>query len=648
MPEENEISLTYPLDKKSKPKKSRKKMWLIIGVAVLIFVILGVVSGYQVKAAYGLIMEGKDHLSAVQDMAMQQDLKKAEAEILLAEEKFSAAQTKFNTARWAVIIPYVGTQISAAGTILDAAVALTSDMSRAVSAGLEILEPLQSSETTSFNQLTTAQKKDALDKLSASEPMFDQISADMARIRKTLADMSDFGVMEQIKSAKNLIIEKLPIAESFINELTLGAKILPKIGGHPQEQQYLFVSQNNNELRASGGFIGNIGTIRIYEAEIKEFNTKGIYNLDAEAPVKIEPPDYLREYLSASTWFLRDANTCVGCVDFGVAARKVLEFYKIETGNENFDGVISITPTFLEDLLKITGPVTVPGYPYKFESANVTETIQQHVEYNYAQMGIPMADRQSIVSDLSNVLLQKVMTLPKEKWLDLFKVLQQAFQEKHAMIYAKNPAAQATLREQGWTSELRNEYPQDFVTIADNNMAALKTDRVMDRAINYEVDLTNPQEPTAKLQITYINNGKFTNLTTRYRTWAQVYVPAGATLISYEGTEITDKSTAKGELLEEIDPNSGRKVWSYFKSIEPGTQETITINYRLPKDVLDKNAYALLFQKQPGTPQFKLNIDVKSNRTPKEVLPVDNSQIETNNVSFDSDLLIDREFRVTY
>lgn len=648
MPEENEISLTYPLDKKSKPKKSRKKMWLIIGVAVLIFVILGVVSGYQVKAAYGLIMEGKDHLSAVQDMAMQQDLKKAEAEILLAEEKFSAAQTKFNTARWAVIIPYVGTQISAAGTILDAAVALTSDMSRAVSAGLEILEPLQSSETTSFNQLTTAQKKDALDKLSASEPMFDQISADMARIKKTLADMSDFGVMEQIKSAKNLIIEKLPIAESFINELTLGAKILPKIGGHPQEQQYLFVSQNNNELRASGGFIGNIGTIRIYEAEIKEFNTKGIYNLDAEAPVKIEPPDYLREYLSASTWFLRDANTCVGCVDFGVAARKVLEFYKIETGNENFDGVISITPTFLEDLLKITGPVTVPGYPYKFESANVTETIQQHVEYNYAQMGIPMADRQSIVSDLSNVLLQKVMTLPKEKWLDLFKVLQQAFQEKHAMIYAKNPAAQATLREQGWTSELRNEYPQDFVTIADNNMAALKTDRVMDRAINYEVDLTNPQEPTAKLQITYINNGKFTNLTTRYRTWAQVYVPAGATLISYEGAEITDKSTAKGELREEIDPNSGRKVWSYFKSIEPGTQETITINYRLPKDVLDKNVYALLFQKQPGTPQFKLNIDVKGNRAPKEALPVDNSQIETNNVSFDSDLLIDREFRVTY
>lgn len=644
----NEVYLTYPLKNKGQTKKSRKKLGLIIGILVLIFIVLGAISGYQVKAAYGLIMEGKDHLSAVQDLAVQQDLKKAATEIKAADDDFSAAQAKFNTARWAVIIPYVGAQVSAAGTLLDAAVALTADMSQAVTAGLSILAPLQSTETTSFNQLTTAQKKDALDKLAQAEPMFNQISTDMKHIRDTLTEMSDFGVMEQIRSAKNLILDKLPVAEGFIDELTLGAKILPKIGGHPIEQQYLFVSQNNNELRASGGFIGNIGTIRVYEAEIKEFNTKGIYNLDAEAPVKIEPPDYLQEYLNASTWFLRDANTCVGCVDFGVTARKLLEFYKIETGSENFDGVISITPTFLEDLLKITGPVTVPGYPYQFDSGNVTETIQQHVEYNYAQMGIPMADRQSIVSDLSNVLLQKVMTLPKEKWLELFNVLQQAFNEKHAMIYAKNPEAQATLRAQGWTSELRNDYPQDFLTIVDNNMAALKTDRVMDRVINYEVDLSNFPEATAKLQVTYINNGRFTNMTTRYRTWAQVYAPAGATLISYEGTEVTDKSTAKRELREEIDPNSGRKVWSYFKSIEPGTQETITINYRLPREVVDKNTYALLFQKQPGTPQFKLNVTVKSNRSPKEKIPSDNAKIESTNVTFDSDLLIDREFRVTY
>lgn len=648
MTDENEVHLTYPLNKKSKTPKNRKKLWLIIGMVLLIFVVLGVISGYQVKAAYDLIMAGKDHLTTVQDLAVQQDLKKADDEIKLAEEKFSAAQEKFNSARWAVIIPYVGTQISAAGIILDAAVDLTADMSQAVDAGLSILEPMQAEATTSFNQLTTAQKKEALNKLSDAAPLFEQISANFINIKARLNRMSDFGVMEQITQAKNLILEKLPMAESFINELNLGAKILPKIGGHPNEQQYLFVSQNNNELRASGGFIGNIGIVRIYEAEIKEFNTKGVYNLDAEAPVKIEPPDYLREYLSASTWFLRDANTCVGCVDFSVAARKILEFYEIETGQENFDGVISITPTFLEDLLKITGPVSVPGYPYKFDWENVTETIQQHVEYNYAQMGITMADRQSIVSDLSNVLLQKVITLPKEKWLDLFQVLQEAFTKKHAMIYAKNPEAQAALREQKWTAQLENDFEQDYLTIADNNMAALKTDRVMDRSINYEVDLSNPEGPTAKLQITYINNGKFTNFTTRYRTWTQVYVPAGATLVSYEGAEVTDKSTARGKLREEIDSHSGRKVWSYFKSIEPGTQETMTIEYRLPETVMQNNDYALLFQKQPGTPQFKLNINVKNAGKPKKFSPAESGKIENTNLSFDSDLLIDREFRVIY
>jgi hypothetical protein len=226
--------------------------------------------------------------------------------------------------------------------------------------------------------------------------------------------------------------------------------------------------------------------------------------------------------------------------------------------------------------------------------------------------------------------------------------LREAFLEKHAMIYVKNEAAQKILRAEGWTSELRNDFDQDYITIADNNMAALKTDRVMDRVINYSVDLSDPGAPTAKLQITYINQGRFTLLTTRYRTWAQVYVPASATLISGDGAEVTDRETPAGELREEIDPNSGRKVWSYFKSIEPGTQETVTINYRLPSDVIKNDHYALLFQKQAGTPQFKLNVSITAARQPRTVNSTAAYQVAGQTINFDTDLLVDREFSINY
>ncbi len=643
----DEINLVYPL-KKGKRKGLKKKILITIAIILVIFVILGVTSVDNAKAAYNLALEGKEHLVKVQEYVAKQDLKEASAEIEQARSKFEEAQKEFNWVRWAVVVPYVGSQISASGTLIDSAVTLTDSLGETVEAGLEILSPLQAEEVTSFSQLSPTEKGEALEKLGKAIPLFEQAQTDVTEVKEDLENMPTFAVRPEIVEARDMVLEKLPMVETFTEELLLAAKVLPRIGGHPDEQQFLFVSQNNHELRASGGFIGNVGIMKVHEGEVVDFTTSGVYNLDEEAPVKIEPPDYLKEYLKSTTWYLRDANTCIGCIDFAVASQNILDFYKTETGSENFDGVISVTPSFLEDLLEITGPVEVPGYPYTFTAENVTETLQEHVEVNFAQMGIPMEDRQALVSDLSNVLLQKTFTLPKEKWLELVTVLQRAFNEKHAMIYVKDQETQEILRSEGWTSELNNDWDQDYLALADNNMAALKTDRVVDRSLNYEVDLSNPNEPIARLQVTYVNNGRFTHFTTRYRTWSQLYVPAQAELISYEGVEVTDKQGPAGEIVEEIDPHSGRKVWSYFKSVEPGTQETVTIEYKLPPTVMVRDTYELLVQKQPGTIEPKLNVTVTGDSKPKMVDPVDVSTIDDKVVSFDSNLLIDREFEITY
>ncbi len=656
-----EIHLTYPLRKSKKhkmkdinsakgPKKSRKKkILMIVGIILAAFIILGVISIAPAKAAYDLAIEGKDHLVKVQAAVETQDLKVAAEEIQMANDKFQEAKKNFDFVKWAIVVPYVGQQVSGAGTLIDSAASLTQTMSEVVDAGLSIMEPVQSEGITNFSQLTTDQKGEALQKLEEAEPVFNDAKENLAKVEDKLANMSTWGVMPEIIETKNTVSENLPTIRTFIDDALLAAKILPRIGGHPNEQTYLFVSQNPDELRASGGFIGTFGIMRVNEGEISEFETTGVYNLDDEATVKIEPPDYLATYLKSKTWYMRDANTCVGCMDFAVSARKILELYELEKGTEkNFDGVISITSKFLEDLLEITGPVEVPGYPYTFDTENVTETLQEHVEVNYVRMGISMENRQSIINDLSSVLLKKVFTLPKEKWTTLIEVFQDAFHEKHAMIYSKDTDTQTVLRSEGWTNELDNNWQQDYVAVADNNMAALKTDRVMDRVINYSVDISNPNEPIAELQMTYNNTGRFTVFTTRYRTWTQVYVPGEAEIIDYEGVETDDKNAPLGKLREEIDPNSGRKVLSYFKSVEPGTQESVIIRYKLPKNVIEDDTYALLFQKQAGTEGHKLNVNVTGVDKVKEINPTDIGVAEAGKITFDSDLIVDRKFFVNF
>ncbi|EKD49808.1 MAG: hypothetical protein ACD_63C00041G0004 [uncultured bacterium] len=649
----DEINLTYPFSKKQKKGKKgtgffRKKSRTIL-VIIAIFVIYIIGSLFSAKAAYDNAMDGKEYLLKVQDAVAKQDLKTAEEEIKIANRKMQTAKWEFTFAKWTYIIPIYGKQARAAGNLLDAGALLTSALSKTISSGLEILSPIQSKEITNFGELSSTERGEALEKFSKSEKTFEKSKDKIGKAKKKLENIDNNGVNEKIVQAKNLIIEKIPIAENFLEEALLAAKILPRIAGHPDEQQYLFVSQNPHELRNSGGFIGNVGILKVHEGDIAEFTTKGVYNLDKEAPVPIEPPAYIKTYLKMPSWYLRDANMCVGCADFAVASEKILEIYKIETGlGDNLNGVISITPVFLEDLLKITGPVQVEGYPYTFTAENATETIQVHVEEKYKGMGIPMEDRQSIVSDLSNVILKKIFALPKEKWFDVVKVLKKAFEQKHAMMYVRDKKIQEILREEGWTCEMNNNFDQDYLLVADNNVAALKTDRVMDRVINYEIDISNQKDIRAKLQITYINNGTFSNYTTRHRTWTQVYVPHDAELLSYDGTEVTDKQTPKGEMVEEIDPHSGRKVWSYFKSTEPGDMETVNIEYKLPSNIIKKDVYRLLVQKQAGTPQHKLNFTVKSNTKPKMVTPADVSKIQGSMVYFDTDLLVDREFDVEY
>lgn len=621
----------------------KKKIITVISAILIIFVILGLLSIDNVKEAYAKANSAKEHLNLLQEAIGKQDLINADKELKSAKQDLEDAQKELNGVKWAIIVPYVGTQVNYANKLVSNGVELLGGLSDTVSAGKEVLSPFQSKEIVNFSQLSDEQKGQALELLSTSAGTFENSLNTVKKVDTNIAELNDFGVNSKLKEVKKLLVENIPTAEKFLNELVLASKILPKIGGHPNEQTYFFIFENNTELRASGGFIGSVGILNIYQGQIKEFTTSGVYDLDKQSDHQTEPPDFLRRYLSASNWFMRDAN--VISPDFPTSAKKVLEFYKIETGEENFDGVIAITPTFLEYLLEITGPVKVPGYPYTFTKDNFTTTLQDHVERNYENLGISKDNRKAIISDLSKVLIDKVFELPKEKWGDLVETLQNAFSEKQAMIYMKDKEAQKTLSEYKWTAEVDKDWQNDYLLVADNNMAALKTDRVMDREINYEIDASNPDNIKAKVSITYVNNGSFTMYTTRYRTYSELFVPKDAELISSSGAELGDGENQETEVGIKDDADLHKKVFTYFKSIEPGAQETITIEYKIPKNIFDGKLYKLLVQKQPGTIQHKLKVKVTLPHKIIEYSPeYDDVILDNNMTSFTTDLKFDRQF----
>ena len=86
--------------------------------------------------------------------------------------------------------------------------------------------------------------------------------------------------------------------------------------------------ENNNELRATGGFIGTYGNLKILNGKIQNIRVSSIYDLDGQLTENIKPPNPLLNV--NSKWYMRDSNWFA---DFPQTAKTVSGFYEKKVGN---------------------------------------------------------------------------------------------------------------------------------------------------------------------------------------------------------------------------------------------------------------------------------------------------------------------------
>ena len=316
------------------------------------------------------------------------------------------------------------------------------------------------------------------------------------------------------------------------------SKVGPDLAGFPSSKRYLVLFLNNTELRPGGGFIGSFGLMSIENGEITSFPTKDIYELDSNFSGNIQPPEPVKKYL-ADQWFMRDSNWSP---DFPTSAEKVLEFYRLESGDtEPIDGVIGLTPTIFEDLLGITGDIEVPGYPYTFTAENFTEQLEFAVEFDFANLGIAEANRKQIIGDLNEVILAKLLSLPQEQWTELATLLLQDINERQLMVYLTDTIAdreviEPVLSDNNWDGHII-QTEKDFVMLVDANFYALKSDPVVKRTLDYQVSWTNEDTAVAKTIIEYKHEGFKDEFTDAYQTYARILAPIGSTFIAIENAD---------------------------------------------------------------------------------------------------------------
>ena len=166
------------------------------------------------------------------------------------------------------------------------------------------------------------------------------------------------GYLGLLKFAKPFV-QVFPVTEQQKQQLTTILEMVPEIANE-QEKTFLILFQNNNELRPGGGFIGTFGIMKVKDSSVTFVDTHDSTVFDSGMETGIEPPYPMQSTLSISDWEFRDSNWSP---DFATNAEKADYFYHLQGGQENLDGVVAISTNLLPTFLKVTGPVSVVGYP---------------------------------------------------------------------------------------------------------------------------------------------------------------------------------------------------------------------------------------------------------------------------------------------
>ncbi len=429
-----------------------------------------------------------------------------------------------------------------------------------------------------------------------------------------------------------------------------GLAAAPTLLGADRPRVYLLVAQNDDELRATGGFITGVALLKIDQGQIAVGDFKDSYSVDNLDQPHPAAPAPLQQYMYAYYWTFRDGNWSP---DFPTAAKQLETLYQIDRGIAA-DGVIAVNQKLLPRLLDALGPVTLDAYN---ETVNANNALAKIHEYWASPQGIGQPPdwwehRKDFIGNLFAAMMHRLTTGDLDR-VRLASALLEGVMTKDLLIYVNDAGAgdAASLSQM----DALFAGSGDAVMLVDSNVGFNKVDGNVQRQVDYAVDLDESGSVQATVTITYSNaspsDGSFCVhapiFPTRYSELQQGCYWDYVRLIVPPKAELVDASRDLGASAETL-PDGHTSLGGYF-FVGRGEQRTIRFAYRVPSLLRPGSAYTLRLEKQPGSPTTPFIVRV--------TLPAD-SQVEfaspppkrtiANTVEFAVTLDRDQEIRLGF
>ncbi len=181
-----------------------------------------------------------------------------------------------------------------------------------------------------------------------------QVRAGIAELDRVAPERLDARVAQPVRS----LAGQLARAQTGLDTAVRASQVVPAMIGGEQPKTYLVLFQNLAEARSLGGVPSAFAVVRAQRGQLSLVGQGSSADVGPfPAPVLDLGADDRRAFVGQPGRYLQDVTATPWFPD---AARLAREMWRRRSGQQ-VDGVIATDPVMLSQLMRVTGPVRVPG-----------------------------------------------------------------------------------------------------------------------------------------------------------------------------------------------------------------------------------------------------------------------------------------------
>jgi hypothetical protein len=323
----------------------RRILW---GIGLLLLVALGTFA-YQAVTASRALLDARETGEKVQELIRAGDFDGATRELEDLREQTHRADDSTDGVLWDLgrRIPVVGRNIGAVQTVADVL-----DTATTVNAPIA----LQLSKAVNEGAFRPTDQRIDLAEVERLTPSVRRAADSIDRASERLADVRPDELLFPFNDLVGDLQTQVGQARSAATASAHAFELLPGMLGKQQPRTYLLMIQNPAELRSTGGLPGSLALLHADDGKVT-MGWQGSPNdiSGGTSPAVELPKDTAQQYGPSPAIDPRDANFTP---DFPEAAQ-IMKAMVERRRDEKLDGVVSVDPIALAQLMRGTGPVTV-------------------------------------------------------------------------------------------------------------------------------------------------------------------------------------------------------------------------------------------------------------------------------------------------